>query len=196
MGIPVVDHLTKLTCEDTFVGEWCGLWLEGDGGLLRTRSHGSCDIIWPSVKHIVIVLYACGIHVGSGYGTSGVGEFIAGNLQGFQGEILRIACLVEDGFPHQYRRMVAIATDNLTSVLVNEFCPVFVFVPVLPTGRRHDDEDAQFVERIHKRWVLRIVGRTNDVHAGILQSLGIAPLLTVGHGITHEGKILVAVAAN
>ena len=92
--------------------------------------------------------------------------------------------------------MVAVATDNLTGILVYQFCPIFIFVPILPARCGHDDEDAQFVERIHKRWVLRIVGGTNDVHAGIFQSLGITPLLTVRHGITHEGKILVAVAAN
>ena len=91
--------------------------------------------------------------------------------------------------------MVTVAADDLTGILVHQFCPVFVFVPILPTGRRNDEEDAQFVERIHKRRILRIVGSTDNVHTCILQSFGIAPLLGVGHRVPHEGKILMSIAA-
>ena len=83
VGIPVINHFTKLTREDTFVGKWFCLRFKGNRRLLRTRSHGSRHIVRPSVKHVVVVLYASGIHIGSGYRTSGVGELFAGNLQGF-----------------------------------------------------------------------------------------------------------------
>ena len=197
VGVPVIHHFAELAGEDTFVGERLSLWLDGNSGLLRTFGcHGAGHVVGPSVEHVVVVFHTCRIHIRSSHGASGVGELVARDLQGFQGEVLGIARLVEDGLPHQHGGMVTVAADNLSGILVHQFCPVGIFVPVLPTRCGHNDEDAQFVERIHERRILRIVGCADDVHAGILQSAGIAPLLAVGHGITHEGKILMAVSAN
>ena len=169
----------------------------GDGGLLRAFGlDGTSHIFRPSVEHVVVLLHAGGIHVGSRNGPTGVGEFLAGDIECFHCEFLWIAGLVENRFPHQHTGVVAVTPYDLACVLVNQFCPVFVFVPVLPTGRGNDNEDTQFVERVHKRRVLRIVGSADDVHSGVFQSFGVAPLLTVGHGVAHEREVLMAVAAN
>ena len=40
------------------------------------------------------------------------------------------------------------------------------------------------------------MGTADDGHPGIAQPTGIAPLLTVGHGIAHIGEVLVTVAAH
>ncbi len=40
------------------------------------------------------------------------------------------------------------------------------------------------------------MGSTDYVHSGVAQTLGVAPLLAVGHGIADVGKVLMAVAAH
>ena len=92
--------------------------------------------------------------------------------------------------------MVSVATDNLPCVLMHQFAELRVLVPVLPSRCRHDDEEAQFVAGIHESRVLRIVGSSDDGHAGILQTLCVAPLLIVRHGIAHVGEVLMTVAAD
>ena len=92
--------------------------------------------------------------------------------------------------------MVAVATDDVACVLVYHLAPLGVFVPVLPSRRGHDDEEPQLVACIHEGGVLRVVGGADDGHAGLTQAQGIAPLLGIGKGIAHVGKVLMAIAAN
>ena len=92
--------------------------------------------------------------------------------------------------------MVSVAADYLPCVLVYKFAEARVFVPVLPAGRRHDDEQAQFVASVHESRVHGVVGRAYDGHACVFQSLGVAPLLAVWHGVANVGKVLMAVAAD
>ena len=92
--------------------------------------------------------------------------------------------------------MVTVAADDEARVLVHLLGPALSLVPILPAGGGHDDEEAQLVAGIHERRVLRVVGSADDGVANILKPLGITPLLTVGQGVPHVGKVLVTVAAN
>ena len=92
--------------------------------------------------------------------------------------------------------MVAVATDDVAGILMYHLAPFGILIPELPTGCGYDDKESQLVAGIHKRRVLRIVGCADDGHAGILQTLHIAPLLRVGNGITHIGEVLMTVAAH
>ena len=180
VGVPVVDILAPLAREDTFVNIVLGI----------------VDVVGPVIEHIVVVLHTGGVHVSCSHRTTGPGVFLAGNLQGLQRKVLRIAGLVKDGLPHEYTGVVAVATDDVAGVLMYHLAPLGVFVPELPTRGRNDDEEPQLVAGIHKRWVLRIVGRADDGHASLLQTHDIAPLLGVGQGIAHVGEVLMTVAAH
>ena len=139
---------------------------------------------------------AGGVHVGGSYGTVGVGVFVAGNLQGLQGERLRVAGLVEDGFPHQHRGVVAVAADDVARVLVYLLVPAFFLVPVLPAGGGYNDKQPQLVAGIHERRVLRIVGGADDGEADVAQPFGVAPLLRVGQRVAYVGEVLMAVSTD
>ena len=181
VGVPVVDILAPFAGEDALVN-------------VVVLAVG--DVVSPVVEHVVVVLHALGVKVGSSHGTSRPGEFLAGDLQGLQGEVNGVAGLVENRFPHQHAGVVAVATDDIAGVLVYHLAPFGVFVPVLPARCGHDDKKAQFVAGIHERRVLRVMSGADDVHAGLLQTQGVAPLLRVGQGVAHVGKILMTVAAH
>ena len=143
-----------------------------------------------------MVYHSGGVHVGSSDRPIGVRIFILRNLQGLQGEVLGVARLVEDGFPHQHGGVVAVAADDAARVLMHLLVPARILVPVLPARGSHDDEQSQLVTGIHERGVLRIMGGTDDGKAGITQALGIAPLLRVGQGVAHVCKVLMAIGTN
>ena len=92
--------------------------------------------------------------------------------------------------------MVAVTTDDFTGILEHTLGKLRVLVPILPARCSHDDEDTEFIAGIHERRVLRIVGSTDDVETGILQTKHISPLLTVGKCIAHIGKILMTVGTD
>ena len=190
VGIPVVDQFAKLAGEDRLTGGSLVVW---EFGSLAERLE---IVAGPAIDDVVIVHDTSGMHIGSSYGTIGIGVFVTGNLQCLQGEVFRIACLVEDGFPHQHAGMVAVAADNLAGVLMHLLVPTFVLVPVLPTGGSHNDKESQFVAGIHERGVLRVVCHTDDIETTVLQTTGITPMLGVRHGIAHIGKVLMAVGTN
>ena len=93
--------------------------------------------------------------------------------------------------------MVAVTTDYLTCVLVNTFSKLRHFlIPELPAWCRHDDKYSEFVTRIHERWILWIVCRTDNIEASILQTLHITTLLRVRQSIAHIRKVLMAVSTH
>ena len=177
MRIPVIHILTKLSGKDTLA----------DAAHIHIR---------PSVNHIIILLDTCRIPVGNSHWTVWIRILILGQLQRLQGEILRIAGLIQDRLPHQNRRMVAVTTYDFTGILEHTFCKQRVLVPILPARCSHDDEDTEFIAGIHERRVLRIVGSTDDVETCILQTEHISPLLTVGKCIAHISKILMTVGTD
>ena len=63
MGIPVVYQFAELTGEDALLG------LVGLEVVAR-----------PSVYHVIVVGNTCRMHVGSSYGTIGIGILVSGNL--------------------------------------------------------------------------------------------------------------------
>ena len=136
------------------------------------------------------------MHISSSHRTIGIRILVLGNLQGLKGEVLRIARLVQDGFPHQHTRVVTVAADDRTGVLMYLCGKLRVLVPILPAGSSHDDEETQLVTGIHERRILRIVCRSDDGKAQVTQALGIAPLLRVWQGVTHISEVLVAVGTN
>ena len=91
--------------------------------------------------------------------------------------------------------MVAVAADDVAGVLVHQLAKAGVFVPILPTRCGHDDKESHFVAGIHERGIHRIVGTADDGHPRIAQPTGIAPLLTVGHGIAHISEVLMTITA-
>ena len=76
--------------------------------------------------------------------------------------------------------MVAVAADDTAGILMHLLCKLRIFVPVLPTRCRYNDEESQLVAGIHEGGILRIVGSTDDGKAEVAESLGVAPLLRVG----------------
>ena len=180
VSIPVVDIFAPLAGEDTFI---C---------IIFTLAH----IICPIVEHIIILLDASRVQVGSCHRTSFVGEFLLCNLQGLQGEILWITGLIENRFPHEDTSVVTVTTDDVARILMDHLAPFRVFVPILPTWSRYDDKKSQFVAGIHERRILWIVSSANNRHTSISQTLGITPLLGVWKGIADIGKILMTIAAD
>ena len=179
MGIPVVYQFTKLTSKDAL-----------------TRLVVLEIIPWPTIYHVVMVLHTSTVHIGCSDRAIRIGVLVLRYLECLQGKLLRIACLVQNGFPHQYAGVVTISTNDVASVLMHLLVPAFVLVPILPARSRNDDKKTQFIASIHERRVLRIVGCTDDGKACIAQSLGIAPLLGVRQGIAHIGKVLMAIGTH
>ena len=177
--IPVVHILAKLTGEDALFGRI---------GLLV--------IARPAIHHVVVFGNTGRMDIGSRHGTSGIWVFVFRDLQCLQGEVERIARLVQDGFPHQHGRVIAVAADDVAGVLMHTFGKLRLLVPILPSRSGHDDKQAQFVTRIHERRILRIMGHADDGTPCIAQQTGVAPLLGVGHGIAHVGKVLMAVGTH
>ena len=136
------------------------------------------------------------MHISSSHRTIGIRVLVLGDLQSLKGEVFRIARLVKDGFPHQDTRVVTVAADDRTGILMYLCRKLRVFVPILPAWSSHDDEEAQLVTGIHKGRILWIVRRADNGKAQVTQALGIAPLLRVRKGITHIGEVLVAVGTN
>ena len=197
MGVPVVDQLAKLTSED-------GLTNEGSGGRTAGHSRGRGAegflrlevIARPTIEHVVVIGNTGGMHISSSHRTIGIRILVLGDLQSLKGEVLRIACLVQDGFPHQDTRVVTVAADDRTGVLMHLCGKLRVFVPILPAWSSHDDEEAQLVTGIHEGRILRIVRRADNGKAQVTQALGIAPLLRVRKGVTHISEVLMAVGTN
>ena len=115
--------------------------------------------------------------IGSSYRTSRIGIFFFGNLKSFQGKIERIAGFIQDGFPHQYGRVITVTANHFAGILMNQLPEFRVFVPVLPSWSSDNHEQAELVTGIHKGWVLGIVGYTNNGASGITQTFGVTPLL-------------------
>ena len=92
--------------------------------------------------------------------------------------------------------MIAVATDNLTGVLMDFFGKLRIFVPELPTGSSDNHKHSKFVASIHKRRVLRIVSHSDDTASCITQTLCIAPLLRIRDCIADIGEILMTVSAD
>lgn len=92
--------------------------------------------------------------------------------------------------------MVAVAAYEVTGVIENALGKLWRVVPELPPRDVVEHKKAQFIAGIHKGWVLRTVGVADDFKSSIAQLFGIAPVQTVGHGISHYGKILVAVGTD
>ena len=180
MCIPIIDIFAPLTGEDAFVY------------IIFPLAY----VIGPIIKHIVVFLYPLGVKVGSSYGAALKGVFLTGYLQGFKSEVRGIARFIENRFPHEHTRMIAVTTDDVAGVLMYHLTPLRVFVPILPARGGYDNEESQLVAGIHERWILRIVCSTDDGHARLFQSLGITPMLAVWHSITNVGKVLMAIASD
>ena len=65
--------------------------------------------------------------IGSSYRTSRIGIFFFGNLKSLQGKIERIAGFIQDGFPHQYGRVITVTTNHFAGILMNQLPEFRVF---------------------------------------------------------------------
>ena len=92
--------------------------------------------------------------------------------------------------------MVTVATYQVTDIAVYPLGEFGSVVPELPARCIDDHEQTQFVAGIHKSRILRTVGVADHFHSDVLQLFGIAPVDAVRYGITHHGKVLMAVSAD
>src|ERR1017187_9139937 len=62
-----------------------------------------------------------------------------------------------------------------------------------PEVELRPNTDAQMIGCVQKRWIVRIVGGSNEIHACVFNHLYIAPRAAVGDGIAPAGMVLVDV---
>ena len=147
----------------------------------------------PTIHHTIMFAHTGRMHIGYSQRSTGIREFVLGNLQRLHRKIDGETRFVQNRFPQKDRSMVAVATNHMGNIVQNIIFELRRFVPILPTGRRHNHKNTQFIASIHPCRVLRIVSRTNNGTTAFAQNLGIAPVLRVRNSIAHIGKILVTI---
>ena len=160
MSIPVVYILPEFTGKDTLL-----------------RLVFLFIITRPAINNVIMLFHSGRMDIGSSYRTSRIGIFFFGNLKSLQGKIERIAGFIQDGFPHQYGRVITVTTNHFAGILMNQLPEFRIFVPVLPSRSSDNHEQAELVTGIHKGRVLGIVGYPNNGTSGITQTFGVTPLL-------------------
>ena len=126
----------------------------------------------------------------------GIGIFFFYNLRHAARKVGGIPSLVQDRLPQPDGGMVTVAAHHVSDVVVDALGKHRLVAPKLPAGRIDDDKETQFVARIHKSGILRIMGVSDDAQTRVAQFLGVAPMQAVGQGVAYHGKVLVAIGTD
>ena len=118
VGIPVIHILPELTSEDTLL-----------------RPVFLFIITGPTINHIIMFFYSCRMYISSSYRTPRIRIFFFGNIKSLQSKIKRVTGFIQDRFPHQNRRMIAVTTDHFTCIPMDKLSKLQIFVPILPPRR-------------------------------------------------------------
>src|SRR6266571_2295113 len=107
-------------------------------------------------------------------------------------EIVIIPGLINPHAPEDDAGMIPVAADHTADVIDGDQLPGLV-ADVLPTGDFFQHKQSHFVASIQEMARLRIVRGTYDVAVEVVaQDAGIAALGAAGHGLSDEGKGLIA----
>ena len=118
--------------------------------------------------------------------SEGVGAYV---------EIVVVAGFVDARAPQDDAGMIPVAANHAADVIDGDFLPRLV-ADVLPAGNFFEDEQAHFVAGIEEMAGLRIVRGADDVAMEfVAEDARVAVLGAGGHGLSDEGKCLMAVEA-
>jgi len=92
--------------------------------------------------------------------------------------------------------MIAVAAYHISYIRIYPLGKLRVIVPELPAGSIDNHKEPELVACIHECGILRAMGIAYHLKTGIAQLLCIAPVCGVGHRVSHDRKILMAVCTD